>query len=199
MTCQIIGVPIVCSAVCSGSDQRKHKSSATLVFCRGIHRWPVDSPHKGPVTRKMFPFDDVIMDKLTHIFKIRWISEFLCRRRHLVKSRGISHVKFSKQSFITANIGSLAPDFTMWAPAYSQWVFIIPPCRHAVNTHRPRLWLREEYTPGLFVIMAPYGVMHHCYHRLRLWLVAWRHQATTWTNFGLSSIRILRTHFTYLW
>ena len=30
-------------------------------FVRGIHRWPVNSPHKGPVTRKMFPFDDVIM------------------------------------------------------------------------------------------------------------------------------------------
>ena len=28
---------------------------------RGIHRWPVNSPHKGPVTRKMFPLDDVIM------------------------------------------------------------------------------------------------------------------------------------------
>ena len=28
---------------------------------RGIHRWPVNSPHKGPVTRKMFPFDDIIM------------------------------------------------------------------------------------------------------------------------------------------
>ena len=28
---------------------------------RGIHRWPVNSPHKGPVTRQMFPFDDVIM------------------------------------------------------------------------------------------------------------------------------------------
>ena len=30
-------------------------------FVRGIHRWPVNSPHKGPVTRKMFPFDNVIM------------------------------------------------------------------------------------------------------------------------------------------
>ena len=30
---------------------------------RGIHRWPVNSPHKGPVTRKMFPSDDVIMKK----------------------------------------------------------------------------------------------------------------------------------------
>ena len=39
----------------------KHQSSASLVFVRGIHRWPVNSPHKAPVTRKMFPFDDVIV------------------------------------------------------------------------------------------------------------------------------------------
>ena len=44
-----------------GADQRKYQSSASLAFVRGIHRWPVNSPHQGPVTRKMFPFDDVIM------------------------------------------------------------------------------------------------------------------------------------------
>ena len=44
-----------------GADQRKHQSSASLAFVRGSHRRPVNSPHKGPVTRKMFPFDDVIM------------------------------------------------------------------------------------------------------------------------------------------
>ena len=43
------------------ADQRKHQSSASLAFVRGIHRWPVNSPHKGPVTWKTFPFDDVIM------------------------------------------------------------------------------------------------------------------------------------------
>ena len=32
-----------------------------LAFVRGVHRGPVNSPHKVPVTRKMFPFDDVIM------------------------------------------------------------------------------------------------------------------------------------------
>ena len=62
MASQITGVSIVCSAVCSTADQRKHQRSASLAFVRGIHRWPVDSPHKGPVTRKMFPFDDVIID-----------------------------------------------------------------------------------------------------------------------------------------
>ena len=44
-----------------GADQRKHQSSASLAFVRGIHWRPVNSPHKWPVTRKMFPFDDVIM------------------------------------------------------------------------------------------------------------------------------------------
>ena len=47
--------------VYSDADQSKHQSSALLAFVRGIHRWPVNSPHKRPVTRKMFPFDDVIM------------------------------------------------------------------------------------------------------------------------------------------
>ena len=39
----------------------KHQTSASLVFVRGIHRRPVSSPHTWPVTRKMFPSDDVIM------------------------------------------------------------------------------------------------------------------------------------------
>ena len=42
--------------------KEKNQNSALLAFVRGIHRWPVDSLHKGPVTRKMFPFDDVIMN-----------------------------------------------------------------------------------------------------------------------------------------
>ena len=107
MASQLTGVSIVCSTVGSGADQRKHQSSASLVFVWGIHRWPVNSPNKGlgpvlltatwrcrknfsqwecsfhwklrchwleflrqrqiavvrhgPVTRKMFPSDDVIM------------------------------------------------------------------------------------------------------------------------------------------
>ena len=40
---------------------KAHQSSASLAFVRGIHRGPMNSPHKWPVTRKMFPFDDDIM------------------------------------------------------------------------------------------------------------------------------------------
>ena len=61
MASQITSLTIVYSTVYSGADQRKHQSPASLAFVQRIHRGPVNSPHKRPVTRKMFPFDDVIM------------------------------------------------------------------------------------------------------------------------------------------
>ena len=84
---QITSLTIVYLTVNSGTDQRKHQSSASLAFVRGIHRRPVNSPHKGPVTRKMFPFDDVIMESMknrpshshTTIFEVRLQSyNWLC-------------------------------------------------------------------------------------------------------------------------
>ena len=51
------------STVWSGAEQKKTSSSASLAFVRGIHRWPVNSPHRGPIRWKMLPFDDVIMWK----------------------------------------------------------------------------------------------------------------------------------------
>ena len=61
MASQITGVSIAQPTVCSGADQRKHQSLALLAFVKGIHRSPVNSLHKGSVTRKMFPFNVVIM------------------------------------------------------------------------------------------------------------------------------------------
>ena len=58
---QITSLTIVYSTVYSDVDQRKHQGSASLAFVWGFHRGPVNSPHKGPETRKKFPFDDVIM------------------------------------------------------------------------------------------------------------------------------------------
>ena len=54
MASQINSLTIVCSTVYSGADQRKHQSSESLAFVRGIYRWPVNSPHKWPGTRKCF-------------------------------------------------------------------------------------------------------------------------------------------------
>ena len=60
---QITSLAVVYSIVYSGVDQRKHQSSASLAFVREIHRGPVNFPQKWPVTRKIFPFDDVIMNR----------------------------------------------------------------------------------------------------------------------------------------
>ena len=92
MASQITTITIVYSTVYSGADQRKHQSSASLAFVRGIHRGPVNSPHKWLVMRKMFPFDDVIMavinfpncsSKKTYTEYQSWdvliyISQFIC-------------------------------------------------------------------------------------------------------------------------
>ena len=58
---EITSLTVVYSTVYSGVDQRKHQSSASLAFVWGIHRGPVNSPHKWPVTRKMLPFDDYLV------------------------------------------------------------------------------------------------------------------------------------------
>ena len=63
MASQITGLTIVYLTVYWSADQRKHQSSASLGSVMGIHRWPVNSSFKGPITRKLFPFNDVIMWK----------------------------------------------------------------------------------------------------------------------------------------
>ena len=64
MASQMTSLTIVYLTAYSGADRRKHQNPTSLAFVRGIHRWPVNSPHNGPVTRKRFPFDDFIMGGL---------------------------------------------------------------------------------------------------------------------------------------
>ena len=61
MASQIASLTIVYSSVYSGANQRKYQSPASLAFVRGIHQWPVNSPHKRTIMVKMFPFDEVNM------------------------------------------------------------------------------------------------------------------------------------------
>ena len=72
---QITSLTVVYSIVYSGVNQRKHQSSASLAFVREIHRGPVNFPHKWSVTRKMFPFDDVIM--IHQYLGHRWYQDIL--------------------------------------------------------------------------------------------------------------------------
>ena len=81
---QITSLTIVYSIVYSDADQRKHQSSASLAFVQGIHWGPVNSPHKWPVARKMFPFDDAIM-KPAETMATSW------DREHVNKLRTLTH------------------------------------------------------------------------------------------------------------
>ena len=59
MSSQITSLTVVYPTVYSGAAQRKYQSSTSLAFVRGIHRSPVNLPHKGPITQNMLQFDDV--------------------------------------------------------------------------------------------------------------------------------------------
>ena len=135
MASQTTDVLVVCSTVCSDTDQRKEQSSASLTFVRRIHRWPVNSPHKGPVTRKMFPFDDIIMK---YYGKDWW--------------RGLIDI-------IVDSLMAL------------EHIDVVS------NAHIVRLYKCYCFEAD-FVIYARIFV----YRTLYCTVVAWRHQAITWTN-----------------
>ena len=94
---QITSLTVVYSIVYSGVNQRKHQSSASLAFVLEIHRGPVNFPHKGPVTRKMFPFDDVIMLIVRYVVFL-WIRPYLAETRN-VNDHNCSVSNLWKQSF----------------------------------------------------------------------------------------------------
>ena len=98
---QITSLTIIYSTVYSGADQSKHQSSASLAFVWGIHRGPVNSPHKWPVTRKMFPFDDVIM---RHIDLGMAIGDPQLKKLHILQiNMCISNVVLSKLIYMYIN------------------------------------------------------------------------------------------------
>ena len=80
---QITSLTIFYSTIYSGADQRKYQSSASLAFVWGIHRGPVNCPHKWPVTRKMFPFDDVIMKKVYELVNLGGLKSPLLNKQHI--------------------------------------------------------------------------------------------------------------------
>ena len=92
---QITSLTIVYSTVYSDADQRKYQSSASLAFVRGIHRGPVNSPHKWPVTRKMSPFGDVIMREFYQTLQI-----------HATHGESCIVYKLGRHSFPVLRIGS---------------------------------------------------------------------------------------------
>ena len=109
---QITSLTMVYSTFYSGADLRKHQSSAPLAFARGIHRRPVNSPHKWPVTQKMFPFDDVIMNGQTELSVHQCCSQDMHRNNDQILSEFCTNYnswavvtceKFCNQKFSNTN------------------------------------------------------------------------------------------------
>ena len=131
MASQITSVSMVCSTVCSGVDQRKHQSSASLAFVRGIFRWPVNSPLKVLVTPKMFPLDDddVIMSTVFHgnkfIQLIRLnITEHTSSMVLISRLSGLrrtSSVTLVKRSWLIRAVWGVVPSWNKTALSSDAW------------------------------------------------------------------------------
>ena len=136
------------TSVYSGADQRKYQSSASLTFVRGIHRSPVNSSHKWPVTRKMFPFDDVIMH-----------SQFPCKFSECVQFVVLirwmdGHNIAPTSTFSTQSMSIKGPKPVVWRDIFVklQYALILPYAEHYVKyfgtghdggikwKHFPRYW-----------------------------------------------------------
>ena len=128
LSSQITSLTIVYLAVIQGADQRKHQRSASLAFVRGIHRWPVNSPHKWPVTQIMFPFDDVTMS-WQDIILGRWSGRLNAR----FSTRGRKcYFKIDHSNFVVINY------------LYNYWFFNLESCNCARLDLAFLVWMHRK-------------------------------------------------------
>ena len=155
MASQITSLTIVYSTVYPGADQRKHQSSASLAFARGIHRWPGNSPHKWPVTRKMFPFDDVIMIMQHIVASFKQITDF--RQRWGRERNPPVPLLLMGSSYCSEN-ALIIMDVIMGAVVscgvlvnITDYAFLVPgACRIAVFRVKTICLARDQWTLGRF-------------------------------------------------
>ena len=123
----ITGLTIVYSTVGTGAASRKHQSSASLAFVRGIHRWPVMSPHKWPVTRKMFPFHDVIMRKECFywwvVVDIKAYRKF-CVGMHLIHLELLSNFRYKMYGKVYA-LNLFTINVHIWQIIIDDWSLLL--------------------------------------------------------------------------
>ena len=81
-------------------------------FVRGIHRWPVNSPHKGSVTRKNLPFFVQILFYvgrfLVHtersMYVIMFFADALALNRHQATSNHYTHWSVTHELYIKSRV-----------------------------------------------------------------------------------------------
>ena len=117
MGSEITSLTTVYTTIYPGADQRKHQSSESLAFVRGIHRSLVNSSHKGLVTRIMFPFDEVFMITtfIVSLWKNAWQNPWW---RHQMET-------FSALLAFCAGNSPVTGDFPAQRPV-TQWTLMFP-------------------------------------------------------------------------
>ena len=120
MASKITSLTNVYSAVYSGAHERKHQSSASLAFVRGIHRWPVNSPHKWRITRKCF---HLMTSSFYYLFHVTYLYD-----------NPISYRKLHQYSS-NCSVASQSHLFPKILP-HQHWFY----CTH-IQLH-PYVWLR---------------------------------------------------------
>ena len=146
MASQITSLTIVYSTVYSDADQRKHQISASLAFVFGIHRGPVNSPHKWPVTRKMF--HDVITQYIS------WWQRSMVSYRFIIREgdplqRYHRHFTFTCILYYTQRIYPVTKlDF------------------HSFTTIEIMAWGSHKYTSEYIICCTPWPTVNNFF---RLW------------------------------
>ena len=191
----ITSLTIVYSTVYSGADQRKHQSSASLASVRVIHRWPVNSPHKGPVTRKIFPFDDVIMKHWYVLYGL--LCSYLIGPWDMWQNESTIFTLITQKRFVGTRIGITL----RWIPWYltitNLTLFqVMAWCRQVIDKLYSNL-----YNKLYRILLNHWGrVTHICVGNLTIigsdnGLSPSRRQAIIWTNAGILLIGPLGTNF----
>ena len=136
---QITNLTIVYSIVYSDTNQRKHQSSASLAFVRGIHRGPQNSPHKWPVRRKCFHlmtslwgYHHLACDKicLTYDMKPGHTSTEQCKTGHIHSAWPLNVIHIKHHRFLLQGPGLLG------TVAITQRIPVISYERHDISIHR---------------------------------------------------------------
>ena len=100
---QITSLTIIYSTVYSGADQIRHQTSASLAFVRGIHRWPVNSQHRGPVNVSIWWRHHVVAQSVVTSSPGRWTErvrhELMC-----VAFRNVSNARLFVIHFHLSNM-----------------------------------------------------------------------------------------------
>ena len=129
---------------------RKHQSPTSLAYVSGIHRWPVNFPHKGPVTLKMFPFDDVIM----------WYILDPCRQKNVL-AHNITPTSTQSSRFIFCVFTMSICISSLYLPQSNIcWNMIFSNERHrvysmwskAADRQSSQLWLNKFHLSGVLIM-----------------------------------------------